>query len=209
MGWQSEPLVWASDAPPWKGDTELSGVNFQGANLAGANFNMVNLSQADFREADLSGATLTYATLSHLDLRQTTLSDAMGLYMFELGAPPLWPKLSTSEMHQMQEEATNPATAPTRLTTLAISWPGYLVWEALASNPNLPQELILALGRYYPHAFFTNPAIPLLFGENPQWLKREEAAELLSGWEAIPGEHSWEVANPELLRLMRAIAKKG
>jgi Pentapeptide repeats (8 copies) len=70
--WRSKQLDLSSVIRP--PDTDLTGINFLGANLKGALLAKTNLSGANLRDADLSGTYLSGAVLTRADLRDAVLS---------------------------------------------------------------------------------------------------------------------------------------
>src|SRR5262249_48757960 len=83
---------------------------------------------------------------------------------------PSWPRAAAQIMLALQQEASNVTTAPERLQELASSWPGYLVRQQIAANPNTPARLLAVLGAGYPEAVLANPVLPLLLLVQPSWL---------------------------------------
>jgi hypothetical protein len=182
---------------------DLSGANLTGAHLFEVHLVGAILSGADLSGADLRGAILDEANLSEAVFQDAILTDMTGYPLFLPASPPEWPSIDMSLMTHLQGEAEHVTTSATDLRDLAGRWPGYLVWKSFTQNPNLPDEVLVKLGRCYPAAFLSNPAIPLYLLQDPNWLAPKTAAQLLYWWSRDPGEHSWEMLYPVMFLFIR------
>jgi len=157
-------------------EANLEGADLEGTILTSANFAFANLSRAHLRGADLVHANFNRAALEGADLREATLTYA---FFFRIIGTPRWPALADGELDAIQQEAADVNTLPSRLRHLSDYWPGNLVGEIVARNPNTPGEKLAELALDYPAAFLANSALPLLFLEHPRWISPYEARNIL------------------------------
>ncbi len=113
---------------------------------------------------------------------------------------PKWPEIEVSVWEALQDEACSPTTPAERLVEMTVHWPGYQVRHLLMANPNLPQEQVIALATRFPRAFLLNPALPLWFVADPDWLPPDVARDVLKcaqrerDWPALAEQYAALVA---------------
>lgn len=170
-GMQRANLSWARFS-----STNLSGVNLVGANLSAANLMRANLRSTNLECADLSaayfeGTLITDTRLAHSLLAKTSFRDVQGA--------PHWPAMGEEDWHALLKVVISPTTPAHQLKEMIWQWPGLLLQDHIAANPNTPVETLRELAPRQPLSFVRNPVLPLLFLENPLWLNRYEARNIL------------------------------
>ena len=110
-------------------------------------------------------------------------------------------------MNPSLQAAQNPATAPEQLRRLA-SHSEAAVRQAVAANPNAPEDVLVRLAAHFPQDVLANPVLDLLMVVNPNFLaEMPEYArnQLLGHPKASEGFARWAVKNGDVSALLSVL----
>ncbi len=182
--------------------SDLSEASLRNTNLSMAHLYGTNLRQANLTEANLSKAFLTKVQLSGANLSKSHLD---GAYFVCHQGRPIWPDLDEQEQRVILRSVLDPTMTAELLDFIVWQWPWLMFQEAIVANPNTPATTLAQLALQVPAGFLRNPALPLLFLENPHWLAPGDAKDIL---DALPHHHmALSAADTAIVRLIEQCAQ--